>query len=110
MYMSCGQAEQPVRRGLNLPLGHPGAQSRTDFLAQQGTAPGETLVRVARPARRAVPRRGRAVHQPLLLAAPGPRLGQRVRPQADVERPDARPDEPHLLLAGTDDLLALAEG
>jgi hypothetical protein len=33
-----------------------------------------------------------------------------TRPLADVERPHVRPDEPHLLLARPDDLLALAEG
>src|SRR5262245_49382656 len=56
------------------------------------------------------PTASRAVHQLLVLAAPGPCLGHRERPQADVERPDVRPDEPHLLLARPDDLLALAEG
>jgi hypothetical protein len=49
MYMSCGQTEQPGG-GLNLFLGDPGSQNRTDFLAQQLTTPRPPLVRMARAA------------------------------------------------------------
>ena len=31
--MSCRQVEQPVGGGLNLSLGDPGTENRTDFLA-----------------------------------------------------------------------------
>src|SRR5262249_38969015 len=45
----------------------------------------------------------------VLPPAPRPRLGQGERPQAQVERPDAGPHEPHLLLPRPHHLLAIAE-
>src|SRR5262249_30058914 len=54
-------------------------------------------------------RRLLAIDQLLLRPTPGPRLGHRERPEADVECTDVCPHEPHLLLAGPDDLLAISE-
>jgi hypothetical protein len=48
--MLCSQAEQPIGRGLNFLLRHPGAENRTNLLTQQRTTPGTPLVGVARTA------------------------------------------------------------
>src|SRR5262249_56504496 len=65
---------------------------------------------MTRPPRFIIPRGGPAVsHQPPLAPAPGPPLGHRERPQADVERPHAGPHEPYLLLPRAHDLLAIPE-
>src|SRR5262249_54713616 len=47
--------------------------------------------------------------QPLRTPGPGPRLGHRERPKADMERPHACPHEPDLLLPRADHLLAIPE-
>jgi ABC-type cobalamin/Fe3+-siderophores transport system ATPase subunit len=51
-YMLCSQAEQPFGRGLDFLLGHPRAENRTNFLAQQFTTPRPPLVGVTRSAPR----------------------------------------------------------
>src|SRR5512143_1308966 len=81
-----------------------------NLLRQQLATPRPPLVRVARAPVRVVPRRVGSVYQLLLRPAPGPGLGERERPEADVEGTEVRPHEPHLLLARPDDLLAIAEG
>ena len=48
-----------------------------------------------------------AIHQLVHPSAPGPCLGQHESPQARVECTDICPHELHLLLAGSDDLLAI---
>src|SRR5262245_66338056 len=66
---------------------------------------------MARPPQVVVPRAGRPVgYQPGLIPPPGPPLGQRERPQAQVERSYVRPVEPGLLLTRPYYLLAVAEG
>src|SRR6516162_6140554 len=64
---------------------------------------------MARAAIRIVPWRRAAIHQFTLRSTPRPSLGHRERPEANVKCTDVCPHEAHLLLAGPDDLLAIAE-
>src|SRR6516165_5741929 len=64
---------------------------------------------MARAAIRIVPWRRAAIHQLTLRSTPRPSLGHREGPEANVECTDVCPHEAHLLLAGPDNLLAIAE-
>jgi hypothetical protein len=55
--MSCGKLQQPHEDDLDLRLGHHGAESRTELLAQQRPSPGPAAVRVAGTTGWVVPRR-----------------------------------------------------
>src|SRR5262245_22874850 len=109
-YYSCGQGYEAFGDGLDFVAGWLGAESRVNLLPQQFPPPRAPSVGVAGPSARIVPRTYGPIHQLLCRAFPRPCLGQGERPQADVECTDARPHEPHLLLARPDVLLAVAEG
>ena len=81
-----------------------------NLLGQQFPLPGPALVGVARAPVRIVPRgRGPVGDQCLGLLVPGPHLGHRQRPGAQVEAPHVRGQAAHLLLARADHLLEIPE-